>query len=102
MALQEGSFRTAYISDENQIYAYYRETELERVLVVLNVGGQDASVQIPLPASQGVWEMISSRRAADNTTMTKQGSLTKYTGRIEGEMPAYSVTIFKNKREVNT
>lgn len=102
VALQEGSFRTAYISDENQIYAYYRETELERVLVVLNVGGQDAAVQIPLPASHGVWEMISRCRAADNTTMTQQGSLTKYTGRIDGEMPAYSVTIFKNKREVNT
>ncbi len=49
-ALRRGTFSTLLTDDQADVWAFLREDDRERVIVLLNASGKDAAVAVPLPA----------------------------------------------------
>jgi hypothetical protein len=71
-ALRTGSFRTLITDDGRDVWVFLRELDGEQVLVALNAGENDQSVDIPhMVESGGTWREVFS--SAASPTFVREG-----------------------------
>ena len=87
-SLYEGDYATVLCDDEHMAYGFRRQTDDESCIVLVNAGEADYFPR--LAVEPGAWtEMLS------QTYVTKDAEL------LCAKLPAYSVNIYKNRKEDN-
>ncbi|MDZ7704385.1 MAG: glycoside hydrolase family 13 protein [Trueperaceae bacterium] len=83
-ALRTGSFEAVY--GEDSVYAFVREDQGDRFVVVFNVGNDKLSVSLPLPADAGgrVFETVWPEARQDVSVEAQNGSLTLHLAPRQG------------------
>lgn len=79
-ALRVGSFQTVAADDLHDVWAFLRETDEQRVLVVLNASEEDRNVELAVPGATLRWRPV----------FGGPGEATSAAGRIQVPVPAVS------------